>query len=276
MICTVLVAMAAAPQTSRASPFSAVKVYILDCGRIDVLDMDMFADDGSYAGVHKELVDPCYLIRHPKGDLLWDTGVGDQFAKAGVTYIPGRITARVPITLQSQLQDLGVSPGSISFIAFSHEHIDHIGNANMFGGATWLLNRREHDWIISQEGHDGLPPPLLTQAIAAHKRWIDHDNFDVFEDGSVEIIQAAGHTPGHQVLLVRPSGAQPLLISGDLWHSRANYDHDRVPRINTSRSETIASFAKIRTIAKETGARILIQHAPEDFQPGEVSPAPRP
>lgn len=57
-----------------------VKLYTLDCGRIEINDMDAFADDGSYAGVSKTLVVACYLIRHPKGDLLWDAGVGDQFS----------------------------------------------------------------------------------------------------------------------------------------------------------------------------------------------------
>ncbi len=46
-----------------------VAVYPLDCGRIDVADMDAFADDGSYKGVSKQLFVTCYLIRHPKGDL---------------------------------------------------------------------------------------------------------------------------------------------------------------------------------------------------------------
>src|ERR1700722_16508739 len=74
---------------AHAAPEASVKVYALDCGRIDVSIMDMFADDGSYAGVRKELIDPCYLIRDPKGDLLWDAGIGDQFyGPKGVTLVP--------------------------------------------------------------------------------------------------------------------------------------------------------------------------------------------
>jgi glyoxylase-like metal-dependent hydrolase (beta-lactamase superfamily II) len=256
-----------------AAPETSVKVYTLDCGRIDVSNMDLFADDGSYAGVRKELIDPCYLIRDPKGDLLWDAGIGDQFhGPNGVTLMPG-IVAHVPVKLEVQLQQLGVNFQSIRYLAFSHEHIDHIGNANALGAATWLLNRREHDWTIAQTGPDGAPPPpLLAKAQTAHVQWID-GNFDVFGDGAATIIQAPGHTPGHQVLLVQPTGMQPLLIAGDLWHSRANYDHNRVPRINYSRSETLASMKKVRDIAAARGAKIIIQHAQEDFHSGDATVA---
>jgi N-acyl homoserine lactone hydrolase len=247
-----------------------ITVYQLDCGRIDIADMDPFADDGSYKGVPRQLVDSCFLIRHPEGDLLWEAGVGDQFAgPEGVTYMPGFV-AHVPVTLQSQLQALGTDPSKIQFLAFSHEHIDHIGNANALTGATWILNKKEHEWTVAHDGHDGQPPALLTQAMRAKTKLIAGD-YDVFDDGAVKIIAAPGHTPGHQVLLVQPTGQQPLILAGDLWHSYENYQRDRVPRFNTSRSETLASMAKVRTLAKKTGARVLISHAPEDFHPIDVN-----
>jgi glyoxylase-like metal-dependent hydrolase (beta-lactamase superfamily II) len=243
-----------------------VRLYTLDCGRIDIADMDAFADDGSYKGIPKQLVVPCYLIRHPKGDLLWDAGIGDQFAGAnGVTLLPGFV-AHVPVTLRSQLRQLGLRFEDIAYLGFSHEHIDHIGNANAFAHAIWLLNEREHDWTVAHDGHDGGPPALLSSSKTARVRMIGGD-VDLFGDGSVTIIQAPGHTPGHQVLLVRPSGTRPVLLTGDLWHSRSNYVHDRVPRFNASRSETLASFEKVRAIARKTDARILIAHEPADFHP---------
>jgi N-acyl homoserine lactone hydrolase len=243
-----------------------VKLYTLDCGHIDINDMDAFADDGSYAGISKTLVVACYLIRHPKGDLLWDAGVGDQFAgPKGVTFQPGYI-GRVPVTLRSQLQRLGLDVEDVTYIGFSHEHPDHIGNANAFAHATWLLNRREHEWTIAHDGRNGQPPALLSALKTARVGMIDRD-VDLFSDGSVTIIQAPGHTPGHQVLLVKPTGGQPVTLAGDLWHSRSNYAHDRVPRFNTSRDETIASFRKVRELARKTGAAIWIEHEPADFHP---------
>ncbi len=245
---------------------AAVRLITLDCGRIDIADMDAFADDGSYKGVARRLVVPCYLIRHPKGNLLWDAGIGDQFVgPAGVTLLPGFV-AHVPVTLTSQLKRLGLSTDDVGYIGFSHEHVDHIGNANAFNHAIWLLNRREHEWTMAHDGQNGEPPSLLSGAKTARLQMIEGD-LDLFGDGSVSIIQAPGHTPGHQVLLVRPSGQRPILLVGDLWHSRDNYKHDRVPRFNTSRSDTIASFEKIRALARETNSKLLIAHERSDFHP---------
>jgi glyoxylase-like metal-dependent hydrolase (beta-lactamase superfamily II) len=228
--------------------------------------MDPFADDGSSKGVPKQLVDSCYLVRHPKGDLLWDAGVGDQFVgQQGVTYMPGFV-AHVPVTLQLQLRRLGTDLPKVQYLAFSHEHIDHIGNANALTGATWILNTKEHEWTVAHDGHEGKPPVLLTQALRAKIKLIA-DDYDVFGDGTVRITAAPGHTPGHQVLLVQPNGQQALILAGDLWHSYDNYRQNRVPRFNTSRSETLASMAKVHALAEKLGARILIGHAPEDFQP---------
>lgn len=258
-------AASAATVSATASQQAQVQVFPLDCGRIDVKDMDMFADDGTYKNVSAQLVVSCYLIRHPQGDLLWDTGIGDQFAGSkGVTLIPGNIVAHVPVTLQSQLKKRGTSLAGIRYLAFSHEHIDHIGNANALTGATWLLNPKEHAWAIKQDGKDGQPPPLLAGADRAKIRPVTGD-LDVFGDGTVRILQTPGHTPGHQSLLVIPGSGQPLILTGDVWHSYANFRHNRVPSFNSSRSDTLAAMQRLRALARDTGARIVIGHAPEDF-----------
>lgn len=51
---------------------------------------------------------------------------------------------------------------------------------------------------------------------------LPHRDHDVFGDGSVRIILAPGHTPGHQVLLLDLEINGPLMLSGDLYHTRAN------------------------------------------------------
>jgi N-acyl homoserine lactone hydrolase len=247
-----------------ASP--EVKLHTLDCGRIDVPDMDPFADDNSYKGVTAQLVVPCYLIQHEEQYLLWDAGIGDQFAGPKGGTLPYGWAVHVPTMLAEQFKQLGLRFSDITHLGFSHEHPDHIGNANLFQHAIWLLNPREQAYAVKYKGHNGEPPALISAATTAHVREID-GTVDLFGDGSVTIIQAPGHTPGHQVLLVRPSGQQPVLLAGDLWTSRSNYEHDRVPRFDTSRADTIESRTKILEIVRKAGAVTWISHEPEDFHP---------
>ncbi|WP_437806355.1 hypothetical protein [Sorangium sp. So ce1078] len=69
---------ATAPAPQRAPELPAdVRLYALDCGRAEIADMSAFGDEAG----PRELVASCYVIRHPRGTLLWDTGVNDTFAE---------------------------------------------------------------------------------------------------------------------------------------------------------------------------------------------------
>ena len=257
-----LLAFAALAHADDAPP--AIRLYVLDCGRLDIRDMSMFDDSGALDGKPGTMSVPCFLIRHPKGDLLWDAGLGDAIADrpGGVELAPG-IRATVRAKLVDQLAALGLKPADIDYLAFSHWHEDHTGNANLFGKATWILQRRE---LAAATGH--APPPFESLAPVAawrdaRKRIIDGDA-DVFGDGSVRILLMPGHTPGHQVLEIHLPHAGTVLLAGDLYHSRENREFRRVPRINTDRAQTLASMRRFEASAAREHARVVIPHDPRD------------
>lgn len=253
--------------TGAASPPTAsVKLYALDCGRIAIADMNAFADTGEYAGRPKELISPCFLIRHAKGDLLWDTGIGDATAETtkGRQLLPGYV-ATVPVTLRSQLRMLGLDYDRVSHFAFSHAHVDHLGNANAMTKALWIVNRCELAWMRQVPQPGGQDASLIGTVDKVQTRLIDGDN-DVFGDGSVIILATPGHTPGHQSLLINFPRQQPVILSGDLWHTAENLEHSRVPGFNSSRADTLASMDRVRRIAARLNARIVVQHEIEDFR----------
>lgn len=69
-------AFAAAPATPTAT---TPRLYALNCGTIAVSDVSVFSP-GVDVGKKKTLTDSCYLIVHPKGTLMWDTGLNDEIA----------------------------------------------------------------------------------------------------------------------------------------------------------------------------------------------------
>lgn len=80
------------PIASRAADeTSNIRLYAFDGGHIEIADMGMFSDTGEGAGKPGRVIASSFLIRHPKGDLLWDTGLGDAIAahKEGVSPGPG-------------------------------------------------------------------------------------------------------------------------------------------------------------------------------------------
>lgn len=264
-------ALAAGPAVA-ANAAADVRLYALDCGAIEFDDMDMFADDDSYAGQPGNLVEPCYVIEHPGGTLLWDTGLGDAInARPDHVLDEGGSRLLVPVTLQSQLKTLGLAPADIEFVSLSHMHFDHTGNLEQFPDATWLVDPAELAWATQT------PPP--GSATATHfdafggTQQVMEGDHDVFGDGRVRILRTPGHTPGHRVLLVELENTGTVILSGDLYHSRSNYENARVPAFNVDRADTLASFDRVRQLLKTHDGRLVIQHAPEDFDTLPIFPA---
>ena len=252
---------------------SELRLYVLDCGHATFKDMGEFSDTGEYDGKSGEVAAPCFLIRHPKGDLLWDLGLGDRFAafKEGSDAAPG-VHITVPLTLVSQLQALKLEPKDISYVAFSHLHWDHTGNANEFPEAVWIMNKAELNASTALPPPNGVLPDTFSAYKSAKVETIE-DDYDVFGDGSVMILRAPGHTPGHQVLKLKLQKSGTVILSGDLYHLRANRDFKRVPVFNANRADTLASMGRIETLLKNTAGRLIVQHDPHDYQALPKPPA---
>ena len=232
-------------------------MYVLDGGLIRAYDAAELTDDGAYDGRHVDLPTPCFLIRHPDGDLMWESGISR-------TRTDLEIGVEFGATLEAQLAELGLAPADIRFVSVSHGHWDHSGNAGLFAGPTWIVNPAERAAMFddqsraSQAMHD-------YGALEGAETILITDDHDVFGDGSVQLIQSPGHTPGHTVLLVHLADAGPILLSGDLWHLAESRVHRRVPPFNTDRAQTLASIDKVESIVKATGARVVIQHEAADM-----------
>ena len=83
---------------------------------------------------------------------------------------------------------------------------------------------------------------------------------DVFGDGSVTILSTPGPTPGHQSLLVRLPKTGAIVLSGDAVHFQDNWEHKRVPSMNTNRDQSMASMQRIATVLEERKAQLWINH----------------
>jgi N-acyl homoserine lactone hydrolase len=96
----------------------------------------------------------------------------------------------------------------------------------------------------------------------------DHD---VFGDGRVVLLRMPGHTPGHHALLVRLASG-PVLLTGDVYHFTEQVENRGVPPFNHDRADSLASMDRFDRIARNLGARVIIQHEPADI--GKLPPFP--
>src|ERR1700732_1185259 len=195
----------------KAQPPRSVRLYVFDCGVLHNADMGRFnlkKEDVSTT----DMSIACFLIAHPKGNLIWDTGAipDDSWKPAGlrvtvhVTLPDGQAReADVDKSLQAQLAEIGYSPSDITYLALSHYHYDHTANANAFAAATWLVRQNERDAMFGGKVYGSIRPSTYSDLEKSKTIIIKTDEYDVFGDGSVVIQSAPGHTQGHQMLYVK-------------------------------------------------------------------------
>lgn len=259
------VAIFAGPAAAQTQP-GVEKLYILNCGEGVAGDISRWSP-GVNIGKSMPFVDSCYLIKHAQGWMLWDTGVADAIAAMPDGQAPADPAAthwRRPKTLASQLEELGVKPADIKYVAISHSHPDHIGNVALFPQAMLLVQRAEYEWPGANNAPRFKPEQPVTK--------LEGDK-DVFGDGSVTLIATPGHTPGHQSLLVRLQKTGALVHSGDAVHFKANWDNLGVPSMNTDKDRTVASMRRISDLMKKEKAQLWINHDKAQRDSLRMSPA---
>lgn len=240
-----------------------IRLYTLDCGTLEIHDKSHFSDTNLYPHKPMHLVDPCFLVKHQNDWLLWDLGLGDQYIDHPADSKEYGSKIIVTKSLITQLKQLGLKPDNIKYVAISHAHFDHTGNASLFPHAMWLIQKAEYQFI-QQPSAEAVPKNLFKILQPFPKTLLDGDD-DVFGDGTVEIIRTPGHTPGHQCLLIRLPHYGVVILSGDLYHTRTDYRLKQIPIFNTSRAETLASMARIDGLLKNTHGHLIIQHDPDDY-----------
>jgi len=229
------------------------KLYILNCGEGVAGDISRWSP-GVNEGKSMDFVDNCYLIRHGRVWVLWDTGVSDAIAAMpnGLAPADPRMTHwKRPKALASQLQQIGVKPDDVRFLAVSHTHPDHIGNVEMFPKAMLLVQKTEYEWPGANNAPRFKPEHPVTKL---------EGDYDVFEDGSVIILSTPGHTPGHQSLLVKLRKTGAIVLTGDAVHFKDNWDNRRVPSANFDKDKTVTSMERIDAFLKKEKAQLWINH----------------
>ena len=266
LLASAAIAAPAAAQPAPAQPAAAapLQLWRLDCGEFVIKQYGaFFSDTFQYPAGPKDITSSCYLIRHGERYMRWDTGLTDALIGNEVD-TPAQ-TIRLRRSLVDQLRQIDVRPEQIELIGISHWHFDHVGQAGRFPQARLLIGQGDIELLRAT-------PPVDADSARGLAHWLtgggriepvtrDHD---VFGDGRVMMLRMPGHTPGHYSLLVRLASG-PVLLTGDLYHFTEQVANRGVPPFNHDRADTLASMDRFDRIARNLGARVIIQHEPADI-----------
>jgi N-acyl homoserine lactone hydrolase len=256
-----------APPPKVTSP----RLYVFDCGTL------VYNKPEDYNLKRDEVKDSnmgvtCYLVVHPKGMLIYDTGLNDRLVGRPLYENVTDGYAQIKFnTLRGQLADIGVTPSKIDYLVLSHYHWDHIGNADDFAGSTWLVYKGDHDQMFSPAAR-AYPWFSEYSALEKSKTVLLSGDHDVFGDGTVVVLATPGHTEGHCSLLVRLKNTGPVVLSGDLYHYTEERDLKRMPDEEKT-TGTVESRQKVEELLRRTGAQLWIGHSMEFFRTVRKSPS---
>src|SRR6202046_4434942 len=195
----------------------SVKLYAFTCGTVTgEFGRLMEGGEGDIT-----LPIPVYLIEHPKGRALFDTGLhpdcqhdpamrlGTRLAELfHIAFAPGQ-------EVSARLTAMGRDPCRIDLLINSHFHFDHVGGNALIPNATMLVQRREWDAGMDAEtaARHGYNPRDFD---LGHKLRLVDGEHDVFGDGSVVGLPTHGHTAGHQSLRLRLHSGGGVVAGGGL------------------------------------------------------------
>ncbi|MGE0444730.1 MAG: N-acyl homoserine lactonase family protein [Vicinamibacterales bacterium] len=268
-----------AQRTEGPQAVQGVRLYVLDGG---VLESDPTRYRLSPREVRTtQLAITAFLIVHPRGILLWDTGAvpDDSWTPTGqpvarrIVLSDGRerpVTVTQPIA--GQIAAAGIQPAQVTHLGLSHAHWDHTANANAFASATWLARQAEREAMLP-----ALPPTVPAPSTFARLRssttTIVNGEHDVFGDGTVIMLPTPGHTAGHQALYVKLANTGGVVLTGDLYHYPEERTLNRLPTADADVEQTRRSREWLDDWLMRMNARLWIQHDLTAAREWKKSPA---
>ena len=253
-----------------------ISVFALTSGQLQ-LDRASMLDDLP-AGQPWTVPVMSFLVVHPRGRLLFDTGVHcrtrvDPIGRMG----PERAKRLVDRSKDGedvvpQLALLGLGPDDVRYVANSHLHFDHCGGNEFFSRSTFLVQKAEMEAARRPGFVPGYDPSPLDFDHLLDYQLIDGEH-DVWGDGRVILFPTYGHTPGHQSLRVRVGKGTELVCAADACYTRENMDRDVLPRILWNAPVMRESLAALRRLRDQSGATMFYGHDPEQWRATPHAPA---
>jgi len=218
---------------------------------------------------------PCYLIDHPRGKVVFDTGLhvaiqSDPAARLGILARFFAVTFHAGEDIAARLAALDVDAARIHHLVTSHLHFDHVGGNASLPNARIVIQRREWEAgrdadRIAASGYNPADYDTGQEILA-----IDGEH-DLLGDGAVTCMPTYGHTPGHQSLRVRLADGEVVLTS-DACYLRRTLEELRLSPFAYDREGMLASLRHLRAL-RDAGARLFYGHDPEFWATVPQAPA---
>lgn len=192
-----------------------------------------------------------YLIEHPDGLILVDTGVGDGNDLIDGLYRPHHYD------LAEAVGQMGHRIDDVAMVINSHLHFDHCGNNRLFPGVPIVVQRREYE--AAQQPYYTDPawvdfPGARIEQIEGHRQVAN----------GVRVIPTPGHTPGHQSVVV-DSGEDRIVICAQAAYTSGDFSAFNTGKHNTPTEDEETVRRSIEILHGVDPHRVCFSHDATDW-----------
>lgn len=219
---------------------------------------------------------PSYLVEHPEGTVLVDTGPSyegiqdpEEYGEPGLKPMTGMVTMTEEHELTTQLAEVGYEPDDVDVVVLSHLHLDHAGEITAFPDAEFVVQQDELRyawWPDRTQWSFYLETDISPLRSYGYDVTVAEGRYDVFGDGSVVCEPTPGHSPGHQSVVLRDVESQTVVFAIDVAHVRDAYEKELCTAFNWAVEPSVESIRNVRDIAREEDALVAFLHDADDLE----------
>ncbi|MGH1485498.1 MAG: N-acyl homoserine lactonase family protein [Cellvibrionaceae bacterium] len=253
-----------------------MKLYQLTSGKL-TLDKGWFT---AMRDVGKRITVPVamYIIDHPRGLTVFDTGMADDVSDGGCSAYWGKglcgaftPTQKRNEVIDKQLERLGYSVDEVKYVIYSHFHLDHAGNIELFPKAKHVVQKVE---LKTAWWPEKFQAAAFVMKDYDESRGFDflqlNGDFDLFGDGSVVILDTKGHTQGHQSVKVRLPKSGTIILAADAVYSPEN-EAGAIPGITWNTNASMQSIDRLKQIRDAENGQLWYSHNTEQYESNKRS-----
>lgn len=218
-----------------------------------------------------------YLIQHPDGPILFDTGESPHASeKGGLPWWHPFFQRDVDISVApdeaigARLAQQGLAPEELQAVVVSHLHHDHgdglsdLADARVLVAAEhWAAFRKKFSATIvgaaPQYWPKNFQPEPLRLTGPAMGPW--EETYPITKDGKVVGVPTPGHVPGHMSVVVFGDDAT-YFLGGDVTYDQHLLDQEETDGVNGQPRLAVEQLRKIKIFAAEQPIVLLPAHDP--------------
>lgn len=221
-----------------------------------------------------------YVIKHPKGIVMFDCGNNDKtITDPDGWWGPLAKAFGLKMTkddaIPAQLAKIGLKTEDVKYLVVGHMHLDHGGNVGQFAKSTLVV--QDDEMKAAWWPDVGFSVYYIPGDFADTKK-MDvlrlTGDFDLFNDGSVRLFRAPGHTPGSQFMVVKLAKTGSVILTSDTVYLKESLEKNLIPPVpgTWNPGDMYRTYAKLRHIRDVEKAQVFFGHDPDVFKATKKAP----